>query len=110
MKFGANIKAARAAAKLTQDKTAELLNIPKGTYLSFERGEKEPSLYLLELIAETLSVPLERLMGFEQKLSERERRLVECCRGLGDDGARKLLEYAEDLAASGRYGGGQRGV
>lgn len=72
-----------------------------------------PNGHTLQTIADYLGVTVDCLIdkkeapttanGADTYLSEDEATLVQSCRQLNADGMRRVLEYAEDLAASGRY-------
>lgn len=62
----------------------------------------------VQLLAQYLKVTTSELLGEERKpeegiLGETELRLVALYRGLNMEGREKLLDYADDLAASGKY-------
>ena len=58
--IGERIRAARRRRKLTQAEAAELVDLPKRTYESYERGELEsPSWEKVRQISEALGVDLE---------------------------------------------------
>lgn len=67
-----------------------------------------PSVEKVQLLAQYLGVTTSELLGEERKpekgiLGETELRLVALYRGLNMEGREKLLDYADDLAASGKY-------
>lgn len=67
-----------------------------------------PSVEKVQLLAQYLKVTTSELLGEERKpekgiLGETELRLVALYRGLNLEGREKLLDYADDLSASGKY-------
>ena len=57
------LKQLRKEAKLTQDQISEVLRVPKRTYGSWERGERQPDLDTLTMIADTFNVSADYLLG-----------------------------------------------
>ena len=53
----------RKAARLTQDQIAEVLNVQKRTYGSWERGERQPDFEILCKIADYFNVTTDYLLG-----------------------------------------------
>lgn len=67
-----------------------------------------PSVERVQLLAQYLKVSTSELLGEERRpeediLGETELRLVALYRDLNLEGREKLLDYADDLAASGKY-------
>lgn len=62
-KFKENLKAFRKYKNLTQKEMAMYLDIPQLLYCQYERGEQEPNLATIELIAHTLGASLDDLFG-----------------------------------------------
>ena len=69
-KLGVLIRDARQAAGKTRKECAEAIGVSTGTFGSYERGVKSPSLPELEVLAFFLNVPLEHFWGSEA-LSEK---------------------------------------
>lgn len=75
---------------------------------NLEQNGSIPSVAKVQLLAQYLGVTTSELLGEEIKpkegiLAEAELRLVALYRGLNLEGREKLLDYADDLAASGKY-------
>lgn len=75
---------------------------------NLEQNGSLPSVEKVQLLAQYLGVTTSELLGEERKpeegiLGETELRLVALYRGLNLEGREKLLDYADDLAASGKY-------
>ncbi len=61
--MGERIKDARNAVGLTQQKTADALNMTIGAYQKYESGAVEPPLYSLVSLAIVLNVTTDYLLG-----------------------------------------------
>lgn len=57
------LRALRKAHGLTQQQMADLLGIDRTTYTKYERGQSEPNLAALRLIARQFSVTIDYLIG-----------------------------------------------
>ncbi|MBQ9859065.1 MAG: helix-turn-helix transcriptional regulator [Clostridia bacterium] len=62
MNLGENLKAARKAAKMTQQQVAEQIPIHRTTYTKYETQNVQPSLEHLCRLAEILNVSIEGLL------------------------------------------------
>lgn len=71
-----------------------------------KRG-RAPSIDRVQLLAQYLSVSTSALLGEEKMLppavDESEKELLNLYRKLNQEGQEKLLDYADDLAQSGKY-------
>jgi len=66
-RFGKRVRGLRLARRLSQEKLAFISNMHR-TYLgSIERGERNPSLKNIALIAKALEVSLSELFQFEDQ-------------------------------------------
>ena len=63
-KFGQRIKSLRMQKKLTQEEFAEICGLHKNYIGMVERGERNPSLINIEIIAEGLETSISKLMKF----------------------------------------------
>ena len=101
------------ASGLTQTELCEKTGINKGALSSYLSGRYFPKQRSLELLSNALHVSISYLMGHEEassatadlcaSIDPAEGRLLSIFRDLSVDGKDKLLSYAEDLKASGRY-------
>ena len=57
------LKKARARRDLTQVQLAKLVGVHKITISRLERGERQPSMALLQRLAKKLRVPVTELLG-----------------------------------------------
>ncbi|WP_412748913.1 helix-turn-helix transcriptional regulator [Krasilnikovia sp. M28-CT-15] len=60
---GQRIRAARAAAGLTQQSLAATIQVSRQTIIAMERGDYAPSVYLALKVAAALDVTVETLWG-----------------------------------------------
>jgi len=132
MKLGENIKKYREQAGMTLRELAEVVGVTHPTLSRYETGKSTPRYDILKKIAIALGVDdvyylygdedqseydrmmrerseqitLEQLRVAARHLSSMERpegRLFDAFFALNEEGQKKLLDYAEDLVASGRY-------
>lgn len=64
-KFGSRVKHLRKEQKMTQDEFANLCDLHKNYIGMIERGERNPSLINIEIIAKAFEVTISELMEFE---------------------------------------------
>ena len=57
------LKQLREQHALSQAKLAEQLQIPKGTYVTYEYGTREPNMEMLNKIADYFNVTIDYLLG-----------------------------------------------
>ncbi|MBQ9859142.1 MAG: helix-turn-helix transcriptional regulator [Clostridia bacterium] len=62
MNFGANLREARKAAKMTQQQMADILCIDRTTYTKYESRNVQPSFEQLVVIAKVLQVSVDDLL------------------------------------------------
>lgn len=120
MTVGERIRIMRENAQMTQEQLGRLCGTTKQTIFKYESNViTNIPLDRVEKIADVLNVPPARLTGWEDKyfdscvheskrsthldLYGTEQNLVLAYRSLNAEGQEKLLDYAEDLSASGRY-------
>ena len=63
--FGQRIKGLRQSKKITQDQFAKLCDLHKNYIGMIERGERNPSLINIEIIACTFEMSISELMKFD---------------------------------------------
>lgn len=132
MKLGENIRDYRKKAGLSLRELADMVDVTYATLSRYENGKTVPKYDTLKKIARALGVDsvyylygdedrdeYDRMMQEKAEENELYRftlsaqrlamwkheigRLVVIYNGLSQDGQSKLISYAEDLAASGRY-------
>ena len=111
MTTGERIKDLRIKRRLTADQLAELVGVNRATIYRYESGDIENmSVDVLKPLAEALHTTPVALMGWDdastpevKDLASDEISLLSDFRQLSEDGQIKLLDYASDLVASGRY-------
>lgn len=115
MDTGAKIKQLRESLDMTQEELGKLLGVKKAAINKYETGTvvnlKRSTIenlcnifnvtpqYLLsdsDLSPSSSSAP-------ELELTEQEERLICICRSLNEEGRERLVEYGDDLVASGKY-------
>lgn len=94
------------------------IKMGKSDLSQFVSGKVEPGQWKLTILGLALNISEAWLMGFdvpmereaspapvseEDKLCETELRLVALYRDLNHEGQEKLIDYADDLVASGKY-------
>ena len=62
--FGAHLRKLRTDQEMSQYKLADLANINRSQIIDIEKGEVNPSLCTLKVIAEALSMELSELVNF----------------------------------------------
>ena len=106
-RFSTIFKELRNTADLTQQEIARSLDVSQSTITMWENGKRRPDLETLELIADFFNVDLNYLTGNSDSttriLSSEHLSLISIFDRLDEDGRRKLIDYATDLDASGRY-------
>lgn len=132
MKLGENIKKYREQAGMTLRDLADIVGVTHVTLSRYETGKSTPRYDILKKIAIAVGVgdvyylygdedqseydrmmrerseqiTLEQLSIAARQLSvlgRPEGRLLDAFFALNEEGQKKLLDYAEDLVASGRY-------
>jgi transcriptional regulator with XRE-family HTH domain len=63
MKMGNNLKRLRIAAELTQEELALKLNMTKSNISKYERGDLEPNLATLNMLAKIFGVSVDSILG-----------------------------------------------
>jgi transcriptional regulator with XRE-family HTH domain len=70
--LGARISHLRREQGITQAELADILDVSQQTVFAYEAGERRVSLSLLPLLAKTLGVSIEELVGTVKSLSARK--------------------------------------
>ena len=110
MSYIERIKEARLSAHLTQSQLAQMVGVGKTTITGYEKGNREMSAAMVAKIAEATnsSIPFifqDEIREQEQnrEQSYKEQNLLMIFRELNEEGQEKMLDYADDLAQSGKY-------
>lgn len=61
--FGENLRALRKGYGMTQDQLARVIGVSKSSINMYERGEREPGLFVLKKIVEHCGVSFEMLIS-----------------------------------------------
>ena len=105
------LKKARNVVGLTQEEVAKELGISRQTYANIEKKIQEPNLNTLLKLKEIIKVdprfflytpPKDELKESETKAEQYED-ILNRYKRLNDAGRKKVLEYLDDLIASGRF-------
>lgn len=80
--FGERIKAARKAAKMTQEELAYCVEVNRATISKYENNEIKPSIEMLGYIAGALDCDIEYLLGYnnEMRISSEALQLLDAVR------------------------------
>ena len=109
MKFGEKLKIIRESRNMNITEFAKFLGTSKQNISRYELGEISPTLKKATEFADKLHISIIDLVDEDitltavPALDPQERQLITCFRRLNASGQEKLLDYAADLDASGRY-------
>ena len=114
MNFSNNLRYLRKQRGISQDALADKLGYKSFTTIQkWESGVSEPSVSKLKIIANIFGVSMDQMINEDlsdlsqpsssMQLTEQEERLVGICRSLNEEGRERLVEYGDDLVASGKY-------
>lgn len=95
--LGERLRTIRKSNNLTQKYVAEILQMPRSTYNSYEQGVADPNVDTLIKLAKILNVSVDTLVGNETTYSKEKRELLEIINKLSDIECRKLYNYAEGI-------------
>ena len=110
--FGQRLVASREKHNLSQKEFAERLGITPTRLNYWEKDKREPAIEMIKLIAQILDIDTNYLIGFQPKKKESpstteaapgEDHMIALYRELNHEGQEKLIDYADDLVASGKY-------
>ena len=99
-KLGSKIRILRKEAGLTQEQLAEIVNVSVNFIGYIERGERAPSIYTVEQLAQALDVDLKDL--FEFSVDEYDLpidTLIAALRKCGPDDLASLIHIAKQLGS-----------
>lgn len=106
------IKQLISKTKKSQKDIAFDLGLSQQRFNNYVTGQRDPDLAMLCVLADYFGVSVDYILGREQEkpapderdgLTETERRLLDFFAVLNAEGREKLLDYADDLACSGKY-------
>lgn len=105
--FQNKFKELRVSSGLTQQEMANKMKVSQSTITMWENGKRQPDLETLEMIADYFNVDMNFLTGSSSTttriLDRNQHRLISLYEQLNAEGQEKLLDYAADIVASGRY-------
>jgi len=115
MSFGSRLKQKRKEKGLKQSELGKLLGVTGSAIANYENNFSSPKADILYKVFDVLQCDANFLFQDEMKnsptpestgieeLTHAEKHLIKNLRGLNNDGQEKLLDYSDDLVASGRY-------
>lgn len=115
MSFGSRLKQKRKEKGLKQSELGKLLGVTGSAIGNYENDFSSPKADILYKVFDVLHCDANFLFQDEMKnspdpaqteseeLTNAEKHLIDNLRGLNNDGQEKLLDYSDDLVASGRY-------
>lgn len=111
LSIGSRIKEARKIKGYSQEYLATLLDVSKGAVGNYESDYSSPKDTVLIKLFNVLDIDANYIFQDVMPLNKRnpppltaeEVKLLGYYKTLNEEGREKLLDYAEDLAASGRY-------
>ena len=111
--FAERLKQLRKSSGITQEQLAAIIGVERSSIGKYEgRSQTIPSDDVKYRIAEYFGVTVDYLMGYTDspnpslanpQYTETENALIKDFRALNEEGQQKVIEYIEDLMASGRY-------
>lgn len=105
--IGKKMQELRKAKKMSTTDVADAIGIKPRTYLSYETGEREPNLSVINAIADYYDVTVDYLLGREcipkrltQRDEELEKNLLEVYRSLPENVRKDILNGIKDTVLS----------
>lgn len=117
-KFGQRLAELRKDENMSREDLANELSMSINTLRNYENGSREPGHKFVMLMANRFDTTTDYLLGLSNirykkapesadtdlgALTSAEKHLIKNLRNLNNDGQEKLLDYSDDLVASGRY-------
>lgn len=106
MDIGDNIRQHRKALRLTLEDVADLVGISRQTMSRYETGVIDIPASKIQSLAVALQTTPQELFGLANAPpleDEGEQELLSAFRQLNDEGRARVVDYAADLVATGRY-------
>ena len=109
MSFGSRLRERREALGLKQGELGKLLGVTGSAIVNYENGVSSPKADVLYRVFDVLECDANYL--FQDEMSDAsemarstvERHLLDSFRRFNDEGQEKVIEYVDDLLATGRY-------
>lgn len=107
--FDDRLKKLRESRGITQQEAAEILQINKRTYASYENNEREPNSIMLIKLAETFGVTVDYLLGYSSDISEHEtddslkKKILDYYDKMDEEKRKELLNYVLYLKSKKEY-------
>lgn len=96
--FEDRLKTLRELKGYTQQEIADAIGIPRATYCSYERNQREPTAVVTKRIANFLGVSLDTLLGFEtieMPPDEETGKIIQILPTLSDEERKTVLLFCE---------------
>lgn len=94
MAITVELKKLREKYNLSMAKVADALEIPKGTYASYEYGTREPNIGTMNKIADFYGISVDSLLGREAKDSNT---LIEEIEDLPPEGQALIIDFIHKI-------------
>ena len=95
MNFGQNLKKLRKNAKLTQSQLAEKLGMKQNAYVLWEQKSTNPTLELLEKLADIYDLPIQELI--KETDNNAEKQLIDNYRSLTGEQQESVINFTDFL-------------
>ncbi|XOW20419.1 helix-turn-helix transcriptional regulator [Lactococcus cremoris] len=95
MNFGQNLKKLRKAAKLTQSQLADKLGMKQNAYVLWEQKATNPTLELLEKLADIYDLPIQELIKNPDNGAEKQ--LIDNYRSLTGEQQESVINFTDFL-------------
>lgn len=109
MSFGSRLRERREALGLKQGELGRMLGITGSAIGNYENGVSSPKADILYRVFDVLQCDANYLFQDEMNKTEEtdqssvERHLLDSFRRFNEEGQEKVIEYVDDLLATGRY-------
>lgn len=109
MSFGSRLRERREALGLKQGELGKMLGVTGSAIGNYENGVSSPKADVLYRVFDVLQCDANYLFQDEMgetagsAQSEREMHLMDSFHRLNEEGQEKVIEYVDDLLATGRY-------
>ncbi|MDY2991746.1 MAG: helix-turn-helix transcriptional regulator [Hornefia butyriciproducens] len=105
--IGDNIKRLRERYHLTQSELGKIAGVSDKAVSTWENGIADPRMGAIQRLADHFGISKADLVDDEppsgSSLTDGEQQIVSSFRQLNEEGRERLLNYADDLVASGKY-------
>lgn len=103
MSLGIKLKQLRKSHGKTQQEIADAIGVAKSTYSLYESDRREPNVLTIKKLIKTLNTTGDYLLDINDINIEDPPNIIKLLNSLNEEGQEKVIGYAEDLVASGKY-------